>query len=124
MPIKYEFLKILRKKSTIVVMLVSLLVTAFFSDCLFCNTILCHRTQSTEGLRALNIKKEQYENISVPLTDEYITQSIQEVQQLFKNPDNIGYDGQEQFLIDDAWNGIVYRESLLDMIAKTLPSRM
>lgn len=119
MLIKYEFLKIFRKKSTIVVMLVSLLVTAFF----FGLPILQYYTMSQDaeyrGLEGIKYQKEQYENISVPLTDEYITQSIQEVQQLFKNPDNIGYDGQEQFLIDDAyWNGIAYRESLLDMIAK------
>ena len=60
-----------------------------------------------------------YENISVPLTNEYVAEAIQDVQALFENPDNIAYDGNEQFLIEDAyWNGIAPRENLLGLIAR------
>lgn len=118
MLVKYEFLKILRKKSTIAVMLVSLLVTAFF----FGLPVMQYYTMSQDaeyrGLEGIRYQKEQYENITVPLTDEYIEESIKEVQQLFEDPNNIGYDGQEQFLIDEAyWDGIAYRENLLNMFA-------
>ena len=118
MLVKYEFLKILRKKSTIVVMLVSLLITAVF----FALPIIQYQTYNQDGVlrgvEGIKYDKEQYESISVPLTNEYVTETIEEVKQLFENPDNIGYDGQEQFLVDDAyWNDIAYRESLLNMIA-------
>lgn len=119
MLIKYEFLKILRKKSTLIVMAVSLLVTAF----LFGLPVLQFQTYNQDGvikgLEGIAYEKEQAADYSVPLTNEYVTETIREVQQLFENPDNVGYDGYEQFLIEDAyWNGIAPREDLLNMIAK------
>lgn len=119
MLIKYEFLKILRKKSTLIVMAVSLLVTTF----LFGLPVMQYQTYNQDGvmkgLEGIAYEKEQAADYSVPLTNEYVTETIREVQQLFENPDNVGYDGYEQFLIEDAyWNGIAPRESLLNMIAK------
>ena len=119
MLIKYEFLKILRKKSTLIVMAASLLVTAF----LFGLPVLQFQTYNQDGvikgLEGIAYEKEQAADYSVPLTNEYVTETIREVQQLFENPDNVGYDGYEQFLIEDAyWNGIAPREDLLNMIAK------
>ena len=118
--VKYEFLKILRKKSTLIVMAVSLLLTAF----LFGLPILQYQTYNADGvikgLDGIAYTKEQYSQISVPLTDEYITETIREVQELFENPDNVGFDGTDQFLIGDAyWNGIAPREELLKTIAST-----
>lgn len=117
--VKYEFLKILRKKSTLIVMAVSLLLTAF----LFGLPILQYQTYNADGvikgLDGIAYTKEQYSQISAPLTDEYITETIREVQELFENPDNVGFDGYEHFLIDSAyWDGIAPREKLLGMIAK------
>lgn len=119
MLVKYEFLKILRKKSTLIVMAASLLLTAVF----FGLPILQFQTYNQDGvlrgLEGIEYEKEQYANISVPLTNEYITKTIQEVQELFENPDNVGYDGNEQFLIESAyWDGIAPRENLLNMIAR------
>lgn len=119
MLIKYEFLKILRKKSTLIVMAASLLVTAF----LFGLPVLQFQTYNQEGvikgLEGIAYEKEQAADYSVPLTNEYITETIREVQQLFENPDNVGYDGYERFLIEGAyWDGIAPREDLLNMIAK------
>lgn len=119
MLIKYEFVKILHKKSTLIVMVVSLLVTAF----LFGLPIIQFQTYNQEGVikgfAGIKYEKKQAAAYSLPLTNEYITETIREVQQLFENPDNVGYDGYEQFLIDSAyWDGIAPRESLLNMIAK------
>lgn len=117
--VKYEFLKILRKKSTLIVMAVSLIVTAF----LFGLPVIQFQTYNQDGVikgtAGIAYEKAQYANISVPLTNDYVTETIREVQALFENPDNIGYDGHEQFLVEDAyWNGIAPRESLLNMIAR------
>ena len=118
MLIKYELLKILRKKSTIIVMAVSLLVTAV----LFGLPILQFRTYNQDGvikgMEGIAYEKEQAADYSVLLTNEYVTETIHEVQQLFENPDNVGYDGYEKFLIDSAyWDGIAPREKLLNIIA-------
>ncbi len=117
--VKYEFLKILRRKSTLIVMAVSLIVTAF----LFGLPIIRFQTYNQDGVikgfEGICYKKAQYMDITVPLTEEYVTDTIREVQQLFENPDNVGYDGTEEFLIGDAyWNEIAPRESLLNLIAR------
>lgn len=120
MLIKYEFLKILRKKSTLIVMVISLILTGV----LFGLPIMQFQTYNQDGVikgsQGIVYEKEQYEEFSVPLTEEYVTETIKEVQALFENPDNVGTDGNEKFLIGDAyWNGIAPREKLLNMIAST-----
>lgn len=123
MLIKYEFLKILRKKSTIIVMAISLLLTAF----LFGLPILQFQTYNQDGVikgfDGIAYEKEQYKDLSVPITDEYVSKTITEYQKLFENPDNVGYDGNEKFLIGDAyWNFVAPRENLLNMIASAYDS--
>ena len=120
MLIKYEFLKILRKKSTLIVMAASLILTGF----LFGLPIMQFQTYNQDGVikgaDGIAYEKGQYADLSVPLSEEYVAETIREVQGLFENPDNIGYDGNEQFLIGDAyWNGVAPREKLLNLIAGT-----
>lgn len=120
MLIKYEFLKILRKKSTLIVMAASLILTGF----LFGLPIIQFQTYNQDGVikgaDGIAYEKGQYADLSVPLSEEYVAETIREVQGLFENPDNIGYDGNEQFLIGDAyWNGVAPREKLLNLIANT-----
>lgn len=123
MLIKYEFLKILRKKSTIIVMAVSLLLTAF----LFGLPILQFQTYNQDGVikgfEGIAFAKEQYKDLSVSITDEYVEKTVTEYQKLFENPDNVGYDGKEKFLIGNAyWNFIAPREKQLNMIASVYDS--
>ena len=114
MLIKYEFLKIIRRKSTIIIMLVSLLITAFF----FTLPIVSFQTYTQDGAirgaAGIAYEKDQATKISIPLTEEFITATIENYQELFENPDNIGYDGNEQFIIGDAyWNYVAPIENLL-----------
>lgn len=120
MLVKYEFLKILRKKSTLIVMAVSLLLTGF----LFGLPIMQYQTYNQDGVikgaDGIAYEKEQYADLSVPLTEEYVAETIREVQGLFENPNNVGYDGNERFLIGAAyWDGVAPREKLLNLIANT-----
>ena len=118
MQIKYEFLKILRKKTTLIVMAISLLVTAFFFSLPIIQYYTVSKDEQYKGLKGIKHQKEQYQTVSVLLTNEYISDTISEVHKLFDNPDNVGFDGYEQFLIDDAyWGKVAYRENLLNMIA-------
>lgn len=118
--VSYEFLKILRRRSTVIVMAVSLLLTAF----LFGLPILQYQTYHADGvikgLDGIAYTKAQYSQISLLLTDEYVEDAVSEVQQLFANPSNVGFDGTDTFLIGDAyWSGIAPREALLNWIAAT-----
>lgn len=121
--IKYEFLKILRKKSTLLVMAVSLLLTAFLFGLPVLQYQSYHADGVSKGLAGIAHTKQQYQAISVPMTDDYIQQTIAEYQKLFENPDNVGYDGSEKFLVGDAyWNFVAPREKQLRMIASVYDS--
>ena len=99
-------------------MAASLLITAFFFGLPVLQFQTYNQDGVLQGLAGIQYEKEQYTEISVLLTNEYVTKTIREVQELFEDPENVGYDGNEQFLIEDAyWNGIAPRESLLDLIA-------
>lgn len=117
--VKYEFLKVLRKKSALIAMAVSLLITAVFFGLPITQFQINNQDGVLRGLEGIAYEKEQYADISVSLTNEYVTETIREVQALFEDPDHIGYDGNEQFLIEGAyWNGIAPREKLLGLIAR------
>ncbi len=118
MLVKYEFLKILRKKSTLIIMTVSLSLTGFLFGLPIMQYQIYNQDGVIKGTEGIAYEKKQYAKQSVPLSDEYVAETIREVQRLFENPDNIGYDGDEQFLIGDAyWNTVAPREKLLNLIA-------
>ena len=91
MLVRYEFLKILRKKSSLIVMAVSLILTGF----LFGLPIMQYQTYNQDGAikgaDGIAYEKGRYADLSVPLSEEYVAKTIREVQELFENPDNIGY---------------------------------
>lgn len=123
MLVKYEFLKILRKKSTLIVMAVSLILTGFLFGLPIMQYQIYNQDGVIKGTKGIAYEKEQFADLSVPLSEEYVAETIREVQGLFENPDNIGTDGNEQFLVGDAyWNGIAPREKLLNLIADTYSS--
>lgn len=120
MLIKYEFLKMLRKKSTLIVMAASLLVTAFLFGLPIMQYQIYTQEGALKGSAGIAYTKEQYASVSVPLSEEYIGEMISQVRRLFKNPAHVGYDGNQRFLIGDVyWNHIAPKEQLLDLIAKT-----
>ena len=120
MLVKYEFLKILRKKSTLIVMAVSLILTGFLFGLPVMQYQIYNQDGVIKGAEGIAWEKEQSAELSVPLSEEYVAETIREVQGLFENPDNVGYDGNEKFLIGDAyWNKVAQREKLLNLIANT-----
>lgn len=123
MLVRYEFLKILRKKSSLIVMAVSLILTGFLFDLPIMQYQTYNQDGAIKGADGIAYEKGRYADLSVPLSEEYVAKTIWEVQELFENPDNIGYDGNEQFLIGDAyWNGVAPREKLLNLIANVYSS--
>lgn len=120
MLIKYEFLKILRKKYTLIVMAVSLILTGLLFGLPTIQYQAYNHNGVIKGEKGISYEKEQYANFSVPLSEKYVTKTILDVQKLFENHNNIGTDGNEQFLIGDAyWNEVAPREKLLNLIANT-----
>ena len=100
--VKYEFLKILRKPSTLIVMVVSVLLTAF----LFGLPILQYQIYNQEGvlrgLAGIEYEKALASENTVVLNDEFVQDIVHEVTLLFADPDNVGFDGTEKFLIGNA----------------------
>lgn len=116
--IKYEFLKIAKKRSTLTVMFVSLIITAF----LFGLPILQFQTYDKDvlmkGMDGIRYERSIKDGINVTLTDEYAESVIDEVNMLFEDPENVANDGSERFLIGDAyWEHIAPREDLINTIA-------
>ena len=72
MLIQYEFLKILRKRSTLIIITISLMLTGF----LFGLPIIQYQIYSQDGVikgtKGIAYEKEQYAKLSVPLSEEYI----------------------------------------------------
>lgn len=123
MLVKYEFLKIMRKKSTLIVMAVSLILTGFLFGLPVIQFQIYDSEGAIKGAEGIAYEKEQFADLSVPLSEEYVAKTIREVQKLFQNPNDVGSDGNEQFLIGDAyWNKIAPREDLLNLIAATYSS--
>ncbi len=116
--IKYEFLKIAKKRSTLIIMLASLFITAL----LFGLPVLQFQTYDKgdlrKGLDGIRYERSLMSDLDVVITDEYAAEVIDEVSGLFENPENVGTDGTERFLIGDAyWEHIAPREPLIDLIA-------
>ena len=64
-----------------------------------------------KGIEGIKYTQNTYKDISVFLTEEYVSNLIKEVQTLFDDPENIGYDGTEKFIVGDAyWNVIAPKE--------------
>ena len=104
-------------------MAVSLILTGFLFGLPIMQYQIYNQDGVIKGTKGIAYEKEQFADLSVPLSEEYVAETIREVQGLFENPDNIGTDGNEQFLVGDAyWNGIAPREKLLNLIADTYSS--
>lgn len=118
MLVKYECLKILRKRSTCIVMAISLILTGFLFGLPIIQYQIYNQDGVIKGTAGIAYEKGQYAALSVLLSEDYVRKTIREVRQLFQHPENIGYDGNERFLTGDAyWNGVAPREKLLNLIA-------
>lgn len=101
-------------------MAVSLILTGFLFGLPVTQYQIYDQDGVIKGAEGIAFEKEQYAELSVPLSEEYIAETIREVRRLFEDPDNVGYDGNERFLIGDAyWNKVAPREKLLNLIANT-----
>lgn len=118
MLVKYELLKLLRRKSTLLILVVSLLATVFFFGLPVLQFQTYRQESMLQGLEGIAFEKEQATAFTLPLTEDYIAATVREYQQLLENPDNAGYDGKDKFLVGDAyWNFAAPREKLLRMLA-------
>lgn len=120
MLVRYEFLKILRRRSTSAIMAASLLLTAFLFGLPGLQFQIYTQDGVLRGAEGIACERAQYESLSVPLTEEYVAETVRTYQQLFADPANVGYDGNEKFLVGSAyWDYAAPREKLLRIIAGT-----
>ena len=118
--IKYEFLKIAKRRSTLIIMLASIIITAL----LFGLPVLQFQTydkgELRKGLDGIRYERSIMSGKDVLITDEYAREVIDEVNGLFEDPENVGNDGTESFLIGDAnWEHIAPHESPIELTAYT-----
>lgn len=80
-------------------MTISLILTAFLFDFPIMQYQTYNQDGAMKGGEGIVYEKEQYSELSVTLTKEYITETILAEQRLFENPDHLGYDGNNPFWI-------------------------
>ena len=113
---KYEFLKIIKRKSTIIIFLLGLLMTTVFFSLPIIQYQAFTQEKMITGLEGISYNKNNELEMAELLTEEVITDLIFEYQQLFEDPSHVGYDGKSEFLIDDAyWEFEVPRLKFLRM---------
>lgn len=116
--IKYEFLKLAKRKSSLAVVLVGIVVTAFLFMLPTFQSKYYTQDGAVEGMAGIAIEKADVEATAGLLTGDLIAQNVEEYQRLFDDPANVGTDGQEEYIIGDAyWNFVAPRERMLQLIA-------
>ena len=118
--IKFELIKLVKRKSSIAVVLVGLVVTAF----LFALPVFQFRyyTESgpLEGAAGIAAEKADENGTGGLMTGEFVANEVRSYQTLFDNPENVGTDGVEETIVGPAyWNDVAPRERLLQTIAFT-----
>lgn len=116
--IKYEFLKIAKRRSSMAVVLAGLIVTTF----LFTLPVLQFKYYTAEGAvegaAGIALEKAETEASAGLLTGDFIEQNVEGYQRLFDDAANVGSDGAEEYIVGDAyWDFVAPRENMLQLIA-------
>lgn len=91
--IKFEFKKLAKKRTNIITVLVSIILTIiFFSLPAMRFEYTDTKGEKYKGLKAIELKKEDIKDISVQVTEEQVEKDIKEYQRLFSIPENITKD--------------------------------
>lgn len=119
--VKYELRKLLRRRSAWAILAGSLLVTVVLCGVLPVVQFQTYRAEGVlRGLEGIAYERERYEALAGLLTDEAAAETIRAYQTLFADPDNVGYDGSERYLVGDAyWDFEAYRGELLSLLSAT-----
>lgn len=116
--IKFEFLKLAKRKSSLAVVLAGLIVTAF----LFTLPVLQFKYYTAEGAvegtAGIALEKAQTEETAGLLTGDFVAQNVEGYQRLFDDAANVGSDGAEEYIVGDSyWEFVAPREPMLQLIA-------
>lgn len=99
--LKYEFIKIAKKRINIIVVFVSLCLTLVLFALPVKNYIALERDGSqVTGAAAIQLDQEYARELVGTLTEERVTKDIKEYQALFANPENVVKDGDKIKLTD------------------------
>ena len=115
--VKFELKKLFTKKMNIIVIIICLiLVTILFALSGIDFIATDEAGNNYKGQNAIDLRKEQINKISGVLTNERITQEIEDLQELKENPDNLVVNsyGEEDFS-REVYNG--YLDNRLNLLA-------
>lgn len=114
---KYEFLKLAKRRSTIVLLLLSLFITTIFFSLPVIQYNAFVGDSVMSGLEGITYNRNRTNGLAEILTEEVLTKLIFNYQQLYENPENVGFDGRDEFLIGEANDEFVApRLGLLRMV--------
>jgi hypothetical protein len=101
---KYEFMKIARKRMSIIVVFASMFLTLLLFIMPVKNYISLERDGSqVNGVAAIQLEKEYAKELDGTLTEERVAKDIREYQALFSNPDNVVKNGNKVNLTDEIY---------------------
>ncbi len=116
--IKFEFIKYLRRKLTVIAMLISLFITGLLFALPGLQFQYVTQNGEIKGADGISIMKEAYKDQNVSITETLVEENVDEIKTLFADEKNVGYDGNDEFLIGDAyWNRVAPKETLLMLLA-------
>lgn len=116
--IKFEFIKYLRRKLTVIAMLISLFITGLLFALPGLQFQYVTQDGEIKGFDGISAMKEDYKDQNVSITETLVEENVEEIKTLFADEKNVGYDGNEEFLIGDAyWNHVAPKETLLRLMA-------
>lgn len=120
--IKFELLKIIRRKSSMVMVFFSMVIMLYlFGGIAFQESTYDENGTSYRGLKAIAKEKEAFQEISYKMTEEQITKDIVEYQNEFNNPDNVTYmdGGNTVFFKDEVyWRFLCPKKDYYTMISE------
>ncbi|MBQ3890142.1 MAG: ABC transporter permease, partial [Lachnospiraceae bacterium] len=116
--IKFEFIKYLRRKLTVIAMLISLFITGLLFALPGLQFQYVTQNGEIKGADGISTMKEAYKDQNVSITETLVEENVDEIKTLFADEKNVGYDGNDEFLIGDAyWNRVAPKETLLMLLA-------
>lgn len=101
--IKFEFLKIMRRKSSIIMVIFSVVIILYlFGSIVFQESTFNKDGKKYKGMNAIVMEKEGYKAVTGKMTEKRITTDIRKYQKKFNKPNNVTYtDGGDTKVFKD-----------------------
>ncbi|SHK28318.1 ABC-type Na+ efflux pump, permease component [Clostridium cavendishii DSM 21758] len=114
--IKFEFKKLAKKRTNIITVVVTTILTIIF----FSLPAINFECLDAKGFKAISLARDNIKNISIKMTEEQVTKDIKEIQSLYADPKNVTKDEKgEKWFNNDVYDKFINpRRDYLSMISE------